>query len=86
MRAAAHCYAKTMYPPKNRYLRAAIEIGFIIFLFYSNLLMGEFTARAGHNKTLLAAFANIVTIKNIAIALITSVAGYLGFETMRRNS
>jgi len=27
---------------KNNVWRAVIEVGFIIFLFYSNLLMGEF--------------------------------------------
>ena len=28
-------------------LRAVIEVGFIVFLFYSNLLMGEFTRSYG---------------------------------------
>jgi hypothetical protein len=32
--------------------RAVIETAFIIFLFYSNLLMGEFTVTNGHRKTL----------------------------------
>ena len=75
-----------MHPPKNPHLRAAIEVAFIIFLFYSNLLMGEFTRTTGHNKTLLAAIADILTLKNFAIAMIASVAGHLGFEVLRKRS
>ena len=75
-----------MHPPKNPHLRAAIEVGFIIFLFYSNLLMGEFTASTGNNKTLLTAILDMVTAKNFAIALITAVAGHLGFEALREKS
>jgi hypothetical protein len=75
-----------MRPPKNPHFRAAIEVGFIIFLFYSNLLMGEFTATAGRNKTLLAAIVDIVTMKNLAIAIVTSIVGHLVFEFLRRKS
>ena len=75
-----------MHPPKNRHLRAVVEVGFIIFLFYSNLLMGEFTVTAGHDKTLLAAIIDIVTVKNFAIAIITAVVGHLGFEALREKS
>jgi hypothetical protein len=75
-----------MHPPKNPHVRAAIEIGFIIFLFYSNLLMGEFTRTSGHNKTLLAAIADIITLKNLAIAIVASITGHLSFEILRRKS
>jgi hypothetical protein len=75
-----------MHSPKNRHLRAVIEVGFIIFLFYSNLLMGEFTMTAGRHKTFLAAIADIVTLKTFAIALITSIVGHLGFEVLREKS
>jgi hypothetical protein len=75
-----------MHPPKNPHVKAAIEIAFIIFLFYSNLLMGEFTRTAGHHKTFLAAIADILTVKNFAIATVASVAGHLGFEILRRKS
>ncbi len=75
-----------MHPPKNPHLRAAIEVGFIIFLFYSNLLMGEFTLSAGRGKTLLAAVVDVITLKNFAIALVTAVAGHIGFEVLRRKS
>jgi hypothetical protein len=38
------CIAKnpTESPMKKNVWRAVIEVGFIVFLFYSNLLMGEF--------------------------------------------
>jgi hypothetical protein len=75
-----------MHPPRNRHLRAAVEIAFIIFLFYSNLLMGEFTATHERGMTLLAAIATIVTLKNFAIAIVASVFGHLGFEVLRKNS
>jgi hypothetical protein len=39
--------------------KAIIEIGFIVFLFYSNLLMGEFTRANGQGKTLAFAFEDI---------------------------
>lgn len=75
-----------MHPPRNRHWRAAVEVGFIIFLFYSNLLMGEFTATARRGKTLPAAIANIVTWQNLAIAVVASVLGHLGFEILRKKS
>ena len=44
-------------PKENSYvhiLRALIETGFIIFLFYSNLLMGEFNKTGnGQKKSLI---------------------------------
>jgi hypothetical protein len=69
--------------PKNPYLRAAIEIGFILFLFYANLLMGEFTRSADHGKSFVHALRDIFTMKTVAIALVTAVAGQLGFTMLR---
>ncbi|MGA3082925.1 MAG: hypothetical protein ABSD44_16355 [Terracidiphilus sp.] len=66
------------------FLRAVIEAGFIIFLFYSNLLMGEFTAANGHGKTLWAALFDIFTVANFAIALVSALIGYLVFEFLRK--
>jgi hypothetical protein len=65
-------------------LRAAIEIGFIVFLFYSNLLMGEFTVANGRGKTWGVAFSDIFTGTNFAIALISGLIGYMVFEYLRR--
>jgi hypothetical protein len=65
-------------------LRAAVEMGFIIFLFYSNLLMGEFTRSGGQGKTLLFALEDVCTLANFLIALVTSLVGYLIFEALRK--
>ena len=65
-------------------LRAVIEISFIVFLFYSNLLMGEFTVANGHGKTLAAAVYDIFTVTNFLIALISAGIGYVVFEYLRR--
>lgn len=64
--------------------RAIIEIAFIVFLFYSNLLMGEFTASNGAGKTLLAGVVDIFTVTNLGIALLAAPVGYVVFEFLRR--
>ncbi|MGB8261791.1 MAG: hypothetical protein WCE75_15625 [Terracidiphilus sp.] len=64
--------------------RAVVEVAFIVFLFYSNLLMGEFTRSAGPGKTLAAALTDIFTPANSAIALVSALIGYLIFEFLRR--
>jgi hypothetical protein len=64
--------------------RAAVEIGFIVFLFYSNLLMGEFTRANGQGKTLAFAFEDIFSVTNLAIAMISGLLGYLGFDYLRK--
>ncbi len=69
---------------KKQMVRAAIEIAFIIFLFYSNLLMGEFTRTNAARHTLAFAMRDIVTPTNLAIALISAVAGHAVFEFLRR--
>jgi hypothetical protein len=65
--------------------RAVTEIGFIIFLFYSNLLMGEFT-RSGmeRGRGLAWAIEDIFTEVNFAIAVIAALIGYLVFEFLRK--
>lgn len=64
-------------------LRALIEVTFIIFLFYSNLLMGEFTGSNGRGKSMEFALQDIFTWTNFAIALISALIGYVVFETLR---
>ena len=64
--------------------RAVIEIGFIVFLFYSNLLMGEYTFANGHGKTIAAALIDIFTFSNMVIALISALIGYVVFEYLRK--
>ena len=57
--------------------QAIVEIGFIIFLFYSNLLMGEFTRANGRGKSLVFAVEDIFSVANLVIAVISGVLGYL---------
>jgi hypothetical protein len=64
--------------------RALVEAGFIIFLFYSNLLMGEFTHANGQGKTLLFAIQDIFTVTNFVIAIISGLIGYVVFEYLRK--
>ena len=66
-------------------LRALIEVGFIVFLFYSNLLMGEYDKSGnGTRRSLEWALADIFTIDNFLIAIIAGVIGYLVFEFLRK--
>ena len=64
--------------------KAVIETGFIIFLFYSNLLMGEFTHANGQGKSLAFAMEDIFSATNLAIAIISGLLGYLGFDYLRK--
>jgi hypothetical protein len=64
--------------------RAVIEVAFIIFLFYSNLLMGEYNRANGQGKTFAVALHNIFTIANLAIAIIAATIGYIVFEYLRK--
>jgi hypothetical protein len=64
--------------------RAVIEVGFILFLFYANLLMGEFTASNGRGKTLAFALRDIITVTNFYIGCVTALIGYFVFEFLRR--
>lgn len=67
-------------------VRAIIEVAFIVFLFYSNLLMGEFSASSGHGKTFVFALQDIFTAKNFTIAICSALIGYVVFEYLRRKS
>ena len=69
---------------RSRAVRAVIEIVFILFLFYANLLMGEFTRTNARGKTLAFALRDILTPQNFTIALITAIIGYLVYESFRR--
>lgn len=65
--------------------RALVEGGFIVFLYYSNLLMGEFERSGlGRRYGLLWAFGDIFTVPNFAIALGTAFIGYLVVEFLRK--
>ncbi|MFZ0481522.1 MAG: hypothetical protein WAL71_20445 [Terriglobales bacterium] len=70
---------------KKNALRAVIETGFIIFLFYSNLLMGEFERSGqGRMKGIAWALEDVFTIANFEIAMVAALIGYILFEFLRR--
>jgi hypothetical protein len=64
--------------------RAIVETGFIIFLFYSNLLMGEFTRAVGRGKSLVFGIEDIFSVTNFVIAVISGLLGYLVVEYLRK--
>jgi hypothetical protein len=69
---------------KNSVWRAVVEVGFIIFLFYSNLLMGEMERTAsGHDKGLLWDLRDIFTRKNFIVAVVAALIGYVLVERLR---
>ncbi|MCU1340677.1 MAG: hypothetical protein JWN92_100, partial [Candidatus Acidoferrum typicum] len=75
-------------PTKTRKLapvwRAMVEVCFIVFLFYSNLLMGEFTHTNEQGKSLVFAIYDIFTVTNFVIAVISGLIGYVVFEFLRK--
>jgi hypothetical protein len=72
---------------KNTLWRGVIEVGFIIFLFYSNLLMGEFErSGAGQRMGLVWALNDVLTSANVAIAVTAALVGYITFEFLRKRS
>jgi hypothetical protein len=65
--------------------RGVIEVGFIMFLFYSNLLMGEFErAGMGSKRGWAWALRDVFTSANLGIALVAALVGYVAFEGLRR--
>ncbi|HWZ03696.1 MAG TPA: hypothetical protein VNX40_08775 [Mucilaginibacter sp.] len=66
-------------------LRTLTETCFIMFLFYANLLMGEYEKTgAGQRKSFLWALGDIFTIDNFVIAIVASIIGFFVFEFLRR--
>lgn len=70
---------------KKNIWRAVVEVGFIVFLFYSNLLMGEFERSGmGMKKGLAWAMADVFTADNFGIAMVAGLMGYVLFEFLRK--
>jgi hypothetical protein len=70
---------------KKNIWRAAVEVAFIVFLFYANLLMGEFERSGmGRTKGLMWAIRDILTVANFEIAMIAAFIGYILFEFLRQ--
>jgi hypothetical protein len=69
---------------KRNIQRGLIEVSFIMFLFYANLLMGKFErSEMGRNRGLVWAVEDIFTASNLVIALIAAFIGYVVFESLR---
>lgn len=69
---------------RTNLLRALIEAGFIMFLFYSNLLMGEFERSGmGQAKGLAWAIGDVFTLANFLIGSIAALIGYALVEFLR---
>jgi hypothetical protein len=70
---------------KKNIWRGVIEVGFIIFLFYSNLLMGLFERSGmGQKRGVVWAIEEVVTVANFEIATIAALIGYVLVEFLRR--
>jgi hypothetical protein len=70
---------------KEAAARAVIEIGFIVFLFYANLLMGEYEGSGmGRTRGLAWAVSDILTSANLVIAIAAALVGYVVFEFLRK--
>ncbi len=70
---------------KKTLWRAVIEVAFIIFLFYSNLLMGEFERSGmGQKRGIAWALGDVFTAANFEIATIAAFIGYMLFEFLRK--
>ncbi len=68
----------------KKILRAVTEIGFIIFLFYSNLMMGEFThSGIARGATFASAAGDVFTGINFCIALVAAAIGFAVVEFVR---
>jgi hypothetical protein len=74
-----------MTPRKTNLLRALVEVGFIMFLFYSNLLMGEYErAGMGRKRGLGWAMSDVFTLPNLLIGSIAALIGYALVEFLRK--
>jgi len=66
-------------------LRALVEVGFIVFLYYSNLLMGELERSGpGQRQSLFWSVQDIFTESNFIIAISSALIGYLVIEFLRK--
>jgi hypothetical protein len=76
----------TARPMKKRISRAIIEVGFVVFLFYANLLMGEYERSGmGQTRGLAWAVSDILTAPNLVIAIVAALIGYVVFEFLRKS-
>jgi hypothetical protein len=65
--------------------RILLEMAFILFLFYANLLMGQYNL--GHSfadKPILVAISNICTVDNLIIGIAAAFVGHVAFDYLRK--
>jgi len=76
---------ESIFAMRKNVWRAVIEVGFIVFLFYSNLLMGEFERSGmGQKRGLTWAIGDVFTAANFEIATTAALIGYILFEFLRK--
>lgn len=70
----------------RKLLLALAEIGFIMFLFYTNLLMGQFMRGriAEHAANIITVLYDVITPANALIGFIGAVIGYFCIEGIRK--
>jgi len=69
----------------KHFWRAVIEVAFIIFLFYANLLMGEFERSGmGRKRGIAWAIGDVLTAANFEIAMVAALIGYIFFQFLRK--
>jgi Trk-type K+ transport system membrane component len=69
----------------RRLLRDLVEAAFIVFLFYANLLMGEYTREGkGWERGFAWALHDIFTVANFEIAVVAAIVGHYIFELLRK--
>lgn len=65
--------------------RILVEVGFIVVLYYSNLLMGEYErSGAAQSRGLWWAIRDIFTVPNFTIAIASALIGFLIFERFKK--
>jgi hypothetical protein len=83
--AAISALPRSLACHENKCLESVDRDSFIIFLFYSNLLMGEFERSGmGQKRGIAWALGDIFTAANFEIALIAALIGYSLFECLRK--
>ena len=64
--------------------RAIVEVGIVVFLLYSTLLMREFTHTSEQGMSLVFAIKDIFTLTSLVVAVISGLIGYIIFEYLRK--
>ncbi len=76
---------KKLSERRRAFYSSLIEMSFIIFLFYSNLLMGQYNL--GHDfaqRPIFEAMKNVFTIDNFGVAVTAAFIGHVAFDSMRK--